>query len=146
MSREYDVGNNGGPGIGTRFLRWLFEGHNLRRAPRHSLPELGAFYWTGGAPHGFPLRDISNTGFYLLTEERWTPGTVVLMTLQRTNTTGNAPEDAISVLVQAVRWGQDGMGFEFIMADAVKANPGVSLPGKGTDKKALEQFLKRMNL
>lgn len=134
-----------GPGIVTRILRWLFTGHNFRRAPRHSLPELGAYYWTGGAPHGFPLRDISTSGFYLLTDERWMPGTVVLMTLQRMNTAGNDPEDSISVLVQVIRWGQDGMGFEFLMADAIKANQSATLPGNGTDRKALERFLKQMN-
>ncbi|HUN86129.1 MAG TPA: hypothetical protein VMU48_17245 [Terracidiphilus sp.] len=130
------------PGIGTRILRWIFGSHNSRRAPRHALPDLRAFYWTGGAPQGFSLRDISATGFYLLTHERWTPGTVVLMTLQRTNTSGNDPLDSISVLVQVIRWGLDGMGFEFIMADDIKANSTVSLPGKGTDRKAIDQFLK----
>jgi hypothetical protein len=134
------------PGIFLRMLRWLFPKRNDLRAPRHAIPDLGAYYWTGGAPQVFPLSDISLTGFYLITEERWTAGTVVLMTLQRTNTSGNDPLDSISILANVVRWGIDGMGFEFVLSDFVSLNPGLSLPGKGTDKLALEQFIKRLHL
>lgn len=134
------------PGLFTRMVRWLFPKPDSSRAPRQTIPNLGAYYWTGGAPQVFALGDISATGFFLITAERWRPGTIVLMTLQRTNTSGIDPRDAISVVVQAVRWGLDGMGFEFIMDDFVKDNPGLILTGKGTDRAALEKFLLRLKL
>jgi hypothetical protein len=134
------------PGLFIRILRWFWPKSDSGRAPRQTIPNLGAYHWTGGAPQIFALGDISATGFYLITAERWTPGTIALMTLQRTNTSGIDPRDAISVVVQAVRWGLDGMGFEFIMDDFVEANPGLILAGKGTDREALEQFLMRLKL
>jgi hypothetical protein len=68
------------------------------------------------------------------------------MTLQRTNTSGNEPGDSLSILANAVRWGIDGMGFEFVLSDFVSLNPGLSLPGKGTDKEALKQFISRLQI
>lgn len=141
-----DSGEKEKPGLFIRILRWFWPKPDSGRAPRQTIPNLGAYHWTGGAPQVFALGDISATGFYLITAERWTPGTIALMTLQRTNTSGIDPRDAISVVVQAVRWGLDGMGFEFIMDDFVKANPGLVLAGKGTDREALEQFLLRLKL
>jgi uncharacterized protein len=134
------------PGLFIRILRFLFPTRPSGRAVRHAIPNVGAYYWTGGSPQIFPLGDISTTGFYLLTEERWSRETVVLMTLQRTNTSGDDPRDSLSVLATAVRWGLDGMGFEFVFSEFVSLNPGLSLPGKGTDRQALEQFIKRLNL
>src|ERR1019366_451978 len=54
----------------------------LRQAPRHPAPGLEAFYWDGLPPSPHDVRDISSTGLYLVTDERWYPGTLVLMTLQ----------------------------------------------------------------
>ena len=56
-----------------------------RRAPREPAKGLAAYYWTGAPPAAHSIRDISSTGLYVVTEERWYPGTLVLMTLQRTD-------------------------------------------------------------
>ena len=79
----------------SAFLRWLST--DRRGSKRHPLPGLVAYYWTGGAPQAFHIADISTNGLYLLTDERWFPGTMILMTLQRTNTDGDDPDDFISV-------------------------------------------------
>jgi hypothetical protein len=55
---------------------------DLRNAPRESLPGLAAYYWTGAAPKAHNIKDISTSGLYVVTEERWYPGTLILMTLQ----------------------------------------------------------------
>ena len=129
----------------SRFLRWFSGGENDHRiAKRNPLPNIVAFYWTGGNPKSFKVGNISATGLYLLTDERWTPGTVLLMTLQRTDTNGSDPEDSISILTYSVRWGSDGVGLEFVTAEFAERNPGLSLPGKGTDMKALARFLERI--
>lgn len=110
----------------VRLLRWLFphlviqepdEPEDRRRADRQSLSGLVAYYFTGGSPAPQRISNISVTGFYLQTDERWMPGTVVRMTLQRLGSKGDDPADTITVNSRIVRWGSDGEGFEFILTD-----------------------------
>jgi hypothetical protein len=56
-----------------------------RKAQRLDAPMLVAYYWDGATPNAHPIRNISSQGFYLLTEERMRPGTVITMTLQRSS-------------------------------------------------------------
>ncbi|MGA9061055.1 MAG: hypothetical protein WB341_05230 [Terracidiphilus sp.] len=88
-----------------------------RKAPRVKEPGLAAYYWDGAAPSAHKVRDVSSSGLYLMTEERWYPGTLVLMTLQRTDRGEEFEERAIAVETRAVRWGPDGVGLQFILAD-----------------------------
>jgi len=125
-----------------RFLRWLST--DRRASKRHPLPGLVAYYWTGGAPQAFHIADISNVGLYLLTDERWFPGTMILMTLQRTNTDGDDPDDFISVLSKVIRWGSDGVGLTFVPSNTVDLNSGEPLPDTGVGKKALQRFIQRV--
>ena len=125
-----------------RFLRWLST--DRRASKRHPLPGLVAYYWTGGAPQAFHIADISNVGIYLLTDERWFPGTMILMTLQRTNTDGDDPDDFISVLTKVIRWGADGVGLTFVPSNTVDLNSGEPLPDTGVGKKALHRFIQRV--
>jgi uncharacterized membrane protein (UPF0127 family) len=125
-----------------RFLRWLST--DRRASKRHPLPGLVAYYWTGGAPQAFHIADISSVGLYLLTDERWFPGTMILMTLQRTNTDGDDPDDFISVLTRVIRWGTDGVGLTFVPSNTVDLNTGESLPDTGVGKKALHRFIQRV--
>ena len=125
-----------------RFLRWLST--DRRASKRHPLPGLVAYYWTGGAPQAFHIADISNVGIYLLTDERWFPGTMILMTLQRTNTDGDDPDDFISVLTRVIRWGADGVGLTFVPSNTVDLNSGEPLPDTGVGKKALHRFIQRV--
>jgi hypothetical protein len=125
-----------------RFLRWLST--DRRASKRHPLPGLVAYYWTGGAPQAFHIADISNVGIYLLTDERWFPGTMILMTLQRTNTDGDDPDDFISVLTKVIRWGTDGVGLTFVPSNTVDLNSGEPLPDTGVGKKALHRFIQRV--
>ena len=114
-----------------------------RKAPRIPLPGLVAYYWTGSAPRAYQIADISNTGFYLLTEERWYPGTMVLMTLQRTDSDGQNLEDSIAVQSLVVRWGSDGLGLTFVLMPPGEGD-GQSHRLRGADRKTLERFLARL--
>ncbi len=125
-----------------RFLRWLST--DRRGSKRHPLPGLVAYYWTGGAPQAFHIADISTNGLYLLTDERWFPGTMILMTLQRTNTDGDDPDDFISVLTKVIRWGTEGVGLSFVPSNTVDLNSGEPLPETGVGKKALHRFIQRV--
>ena len=124
-----------------KFLRWLST--DRRGSKRHPLPGLVAYYWTGGAPQAFHIADISTNGLYLLTDERWFPGTMILMTLQRTNTDGDDPDDFISVLTKVIRWGTDGVGLSFVPSNTVDLNSGEPLPETGVGRKALHRFIQR---
>jgi hypothetical protein len=53
---------------------------------------------------------------YIVTEERWLPGSVIPMTLQRANTSGEAPDDWIAVQTYVVRSGIDGQGLALVFS------------------------------
>jgi len=115
-----------------------------RKAPRMDSPGLAAYYWTGAAPQARNIKDISTTGLYVVTEERWYPGTLVLMTLQRTDLGEEAAERSISVHSRAVRWGNDGVGLQFILKHSVSPGSAKNPLVDAVDKKELEKFLERL--
>jgi hypothetical protein len=126
------------------FLKNLLEqafSKNRRRAERLPAPELAAFYWTNASPAQHSIRDISISGLYLMTDERWYPGTLVMMTLQKKEDGPDGPAQSISVQSRAVRWGTDGVGLEFILPDLGDRRRGQSLLNDGADRKSLEKFL-----
>ena len=86
-----------------------------RKATRESLPGLIAYFFTGGTPKAHPVRDISTTGMFIITNARWYPGTVVRITL--TDRHDPTVERSITVNAKAVRWGSDGVGLEFLLED-----------------------------
>ena len=86
-----------------------------------------------------PVRDISATGLYVVTEERWYPGTLVLMTLQNTAFGEEVAERTICVHSRAVRWGKDGVGLQFVLT---KDSDDPSMAA--ADRKALDRFLQRL--
>jgi hypothetical protein len=114
---------------------------DMRKAPREMTPGLAAYYWNGSAPKAHSIRDISSTGLYVVTEERWYPGTLILMTLRDTIDGEESVEHSISVHSRAVRWGVDGVGLQFIPQDATAAVQGLNPLVHGVDKRELSQFL-----
>src|SRR5579863_3173200 len=121
----------------TWLQNWLSS--DRRRSHRQPLPGLVAYYWTGGTPRAYQISDISTSGFYVLTEERWFPGTLVLMTLQRTDSSGRNTEDSIAVQSRVVRWGSDGLGLAFVLSRAIDLSNGEALRDSGADKKTLDR-------
>jgi hypothetical protein len=134
---------SGKPGtLKTWLQNWLSS--DRRKSPRQPLPGLVAYYWTGSTPRAYQIADISSSGFYLLTEERWFPGTMVLMTLQRTDSSGKNLDDSIAVQSRVVRWGVDGLGLAFVVSRSIDPASGDSMRENGVDKKTLERFLARL--
>jgi hypothetical protein len=127
-----------------RMLRWLFPDVNRRRAKRYSIPGLVA--WTGGAPHSYKVGNVSATGLYLVSKERWTPGTTIQMTLQRLDAATSSSKESICVLSEVVRWGEDGAGFNFVLSDLENLTQRQILPEEATDRRAVERFLERLEL
>jgi len=124
------------------FERWWSP--DPRRAPRVPGTGLAAYYWNGSAPSSHGVRDISTSGLYVVTEERWYPGTLVLMSLQRTDGGEELSERTIAVHSRAVRWGPDGVGLQFVLSDDREVRDGrVPLPD-AVGKKELDRFLRML--
>jgi PilZ domain len=115
-----------------------------RKAQRMKAPLLVAYYWDGAAPMAHAVQDISSTGFYLLTGERWLPGTMVTMTLQRTDIVNknSGTISHLAVMSKVVRLDKNGVGFTFI---PLEERP-ESLNGRPAGKKALAQFLDQLKV
>ncbi|MGO8720237.1 MAG: PilZ domain-containing protein [Acidobacteriaceae bacterium] len=124
-------------------MKALF-GQERRNAERRALPGLVAFYWDGANPVPRGIRDISSTGMYLLTEERWYLGTLVIMTLQNKDIAEADSHHSIKVQAKVVQVGVDGVGFAF--TPAATANATQVLEGaenNAADKKTLDEFIHR---
>jgi len=112
-----------------------------RKAPRVRATGLAAYYWNGEAPVAHGIRDISSSGLYVVTEERWYPGTLVLMTLQRSDLGEEMAERSIAVQSRAVRWGPDGVGLQFILHEEQDRRRGNAPILDAADRKEFERFL-----
>ena len=110
-----------------------------RKAPREPAPGVAAYYWTGGPPKAHEVKDISSSGLYVVTEERWYPGTLILMTLQDSEAGQEVRERTICVHSRAVRWGKDGVGLQFVLQ-----NESDSGAMAAADRKSLDRFLTRL--
>ena len=136
----------------ARFARWVEAGGptahivdldptNRRRAPRRQQPGLVAYYWSGGPPQPQEIANISQSGFYLFTKDRWIPETMLRMTIQRQNIEEGNPRHAIVVLAKVIRADADGVGYEFVLPETLNRKTRDVLPDKVTDRRALEHFL-----
>jgi hypothetical protein len=124
--------------------RWLFPNPaGSRRAGREPVAGLVAHFFTGGAPQAHDIRDISATGLYVVTTERWYPGTVIRMTLSKPDTGQPPSERSITIQARAVRWGNDGVGLQFVVEPSRKPNRGQLSTPDSVDSKRLDHFLKR---
>jgi len=93
--------------------RWLNpEPTQPRKALRESVSGLTAYFFTGGAPVPHAVRDVSTSGMYVFTDERWYPGTVVRMTL--TDRLQPTAENSITLNMAVMRCGDDGVGLQFV--------------------------------
>jgi len=126
------------------FDRWWSP--DPRKAPRVKEPGLAAYYWNGAAPVAHGVRDLSSSGLYVVTEERWYPGTLVLMTLQRTDKGEEFAERSIAVQSRAVRWGPDGVGLQFILAEDKDARSGKHTILDAATREEFNRFLAQLDL
>ena len=146
-----DAAGNGHPkkepdslGLGAKFKRWLSpapsKASDRRRAHRRYVPGVEAHYFTGGAPKPHYVADISMTGIYVETDDRWLPDTMIRMTLQKPCARGNRKQ-SITVLSRIVRRGSDGIAAEFVMEESLNPSSRDVLPSHATDRFALARFL-----
>ncbi len=94
-----------------------------KRAERRPAHGFVAHYRVGRSARQNDIKNISATGLFLLTEERWVPGTVVALTLQMQSPLEEISERQITVQAKTVLWGEDGVGFSFVLPDDPDARP-----------------------
>jgi hypothetical protein len=114
------------------------------RAPRKPAPSVAAYYWDGHGvpPTGHAIRDISSTGIYLLTEDRWYEGTLILMSLEDKGDVNPDGQNVLSVNARVVRSDGDGVGLQFLAARG-EGSAGQQLP-RLADQKDVAAFLDRI--
>jgi hypothetical protein len=101
-----------------RALKWLYPdpgtSNDRRRSIRLPSSELMAYYPEKGTERGHVVGNISSSGVYLVTDERWPPGTLIPLTLQRKGPLEENAGQKIRVQAGPARWGKDGIGLYFV--------------------------------
>ena len=120
--------SNPPPAQATTPKKWwqkLFqeEPADSRTGRRHVLEGLVAYFFTGSVPMPHPVRDISTSGLYVLTSERWYRGTVVRITL--TDEREPTAERSITVHARVVRSTDEGVALQFLLGKG-KGDSGAS--------------------
>jgi|ERR1700677_337963 hypothetical protein len=127
----------------SRWFEWL-SSRERRRAERRETPHLVAHYWDGAAPAAHDIKDISATGLYLMTDERWYPGTVVTMSLQKADAAETDPDRSIMVNAKVVRLGTDGVGLSLVIPEKRSSGATQGFGAHGADRKTFRRFLDRL--
>lgn len=126
-----------------RILRRIFP--DERKQERLPAPPLVAYLGTASASRPFELSDISMTGFCLLTDERWMPGTEMPITLQSRNLPAENEGESFTVQATVVRCGEGGVGFSIVLCEedsqAAYGNP---LHVRWVTRAEMEMYLKRL--
>lgn len=86
------------------------------RAQRRKVEQFAAYRWNGSDLTQDKVSDISSSGLYLVTPEKWRPGTILALTLQREGPLDPDPARRITTQAKVVRCGPDGVGLSFLWA------------------------------
>ena len=126
-----------------RVLRTVFS--DQRKEERVSAPSLVGYLGTVRSTKPYDVADISLSGFCLLTDERWTAGTEMPVTFERTDAVGNIESEYFTVQATVVRSGKNNVGFSIVLCEnESKAAYGNPLRVKWASKPEIEQILKRL--
>jgi hypothetical protein len=102
-----------------------------------------AFYWDGGMPTPHSVPDISPTGIYVKTDDRWTPSSLIRVTLQMQSEDPEKADESITVQCRVVRTGEDGVGMAIVLAEEDQSEfPGAL--GSLATRRQLNKFLEHL--
>jgi hypothetical protein len=105
------------PSLGTRIVRFLKQPASLfdrRSRKRLAEPPLRAYLGMIGSAAPYPVANISSTGFFMLSDEQWQPGTCLPLRLERTDRPGFAAITRMAVQTCVARKDSKGIGFLFL--------------------------------
>ena len=125
-----------------RLIRWICP--DQRVANRHTMPPLTAWLGMVRSSKEYKVGDVSVAGFYMITEDRWLPGTSFPVTLERTDEAGMGR--SLTVHAAVVRIGDDGVGFTFLQSPVEESADGPNGANNRVDLTKLAQFLKGLPL
>lgn len=87
------------------------------RAERRPGSQFAAYYYCDSTLREDPVKDISSSGVYILTKERWIRGTEIFLTLQNSGPLERSRERRITTKARVIRWGNDGVALAFVVTD-----------------------------
>ena len=100
-------------GAGSR--SWLEKFLAPGRAERRAVPDFVAYRWTGSTIRKDPVRDISATGVYLVTDESLPLDTYLSLTMQREGPFETDPDRRMFMQARVARIDEDGVGLAFVV-------------------------------
>lgn len=126
-----------------RILRKIFP--DERKNERHSGPPLVGHLGMVHTSKPYEVADISISGFCLLTDERWEPGTEMPITLRRTDLPEGIEGEGFTVQATVVRSEGRRVGFSIALVEkeslAVSGNP---LHVRWITRAEMQDFLDRL--
>lgn len=135
--------------MGIKWLNAMLK-PDPRIEKRLCLKGVVAHCWDGSVPRPRDVLNISLSGAYLRTRERWYPETVIKIILQFDGglpesrpEQGAAQRTAFCLLGQVVRSGPDGVGLRFLFP-CKKNELQQRYPECATDRRTLRDFLERI--
>ena len=127
---------------------WLGKPSSLLRprAERRPVSELVAYHRAGDTTTLYRIGNISSSGVYLLTQERWPRGALVPITLQKLGPPEERPERRITLPAVVVRWGEGGVALSFDLPAKTDASLWETPIDGGSDRTELEEILTALRL
>ena len=131
-------------------LAWLKEmwKTDRRTEARCGLADVVAYYWDGSTSRAHEVLNVSTSGSYMLTDERWYPGTILKLVLWHVRHGAASFSDetkgssgGICVLARVVRSGTDGVGLQFVFPGEDGLANKSRYPECTSDRIELERFL-----
>jgi len=126
-----------------RILRRIFP--DQRKNERHVEPPLAGHLGMAHNSKPYQVADVSISGFSLLTDERWEPGTEMPITLCRTDLPEGTAAESFTVQATVVRRGAHEVAFSIALVEeesqAVYGNP---LHVRWVTRAEMQDFLNRL--
>jgi hypothetical protein len=124
------------------FNRWRCR--NARKARREPSHPRRAHFRSGASAEGYALWNVSVSRIFVVTKERWYPGTTTRVRLSKTGNWELGSERSICVHSKAVRWGNEGLGLHCVLKDRVKTRRKETALGDGADGEEIDVFLRQL--
>jgi hypothetical protein len=135
--------------LGTRVIRWL----NLEDPPperrkiiRLRLEGLQACEVNGDRSKKYEMRDVCPSGFCLRVKNKWQPGQLISLLIEKKGVTENDHEHRVRLKARVVRCEEDGVGLEFVFPKGTEFQPWKRVKTKRSDETEATFILRELRL